>query len=43
MTGTGAEFTELLVAVIMSTGCHSGPFFTQQEPPSLAFLARYLP
>jgi len=28
--------------VIMSAGCHSGPFFTQQEPPSLAFLARYL-
>ncbi len=28
--------------VIMSAGCHTGPFFSQQEPPSLAFLARYL-
>jgi hypothetical protein len=28
--------------VIMSAGCHTGPFFTQQEPPSLAFLARQL-
>jgi pimeloyl-ACP methyl ester carboxylesterase len=28
--------------VIMSAGCHSGPFFTQQEPPSLAFLAHHL-
>ena len=28
--------------VIMSAGCHTGPFFAQQEPPSLAFLARYL-
>ena len=28
--------------VIMSAGCHSGPFFTQQEPPSLAFLAQHL-
>lgn len=28
--------------VIMSAGCHTGPFFTQQEPPSLAFLARHL-
>jgi S-formylglutathione hydrolase FrmB len=23
-------------------GCHSGPFFVEQEPPSVAFLARYL-
>jgi enterochelin esterase-like enzyme len=23
-------------------GCHSGPFFVEQEPPSLAFLAGYL-
>jgi pimeloyl-ACP methyl ester carboxylesterase len=28
--------------VIMSAGCHTGPFFTQQEPPSLAFLGRHL-
>jgi predicted esterase len=28
--------------VIISAGCHSGPFFTQQEPPSLAFLAQRL-
>ncbi len=26
-----------------SAGCHSGPFFTAQEPASLAFLARHLP
>jgi len=25
-----------------SNGCHTGPFFTAQEPPSLAFLARHL-
>ena len=25
-----------------SKGCHTGPFFLEQEPPSLAFLARYL-
>jgi pimeloyl-ACP methyl ester carboxylesterase len=25
-----------------STGCHSGPFFIAQEPPSLAFLAAHL-
>jgi len=25
--------------VDISRGCHSGPFFTSQEPPSLAFLA----
>ena len=23
-------------------GCHTGPFFNAQEPPSLAFLARHL-
>jgi S-formylglutathione hydrolase FrmB len=23
-------------------GCHTGPFFLEQEPPSLAFLARHL-
>jgi hypothetical protein len=23
-------------------GCHSGPFFVEQEPPSLVFLARHL-
>ena len=28
--------------VIISAGCHTGPFFTQQESPSLAFLARHL-
>jgi hypothetical protein len=25
-----------------SGGCHSGPFFTAQEPPSLAFLGAHL-
>jgi hypothetical protein len=25
-----------------SNGCHAGPFFTAQEPPSLAFLAQHL-
>lgn len=28
--------------VHISQGCHSSPFFTAQEPPSLAFLARHL-
>ncbi|HEX4090942.1 MAG TPA: hypothetical protein VHZ33_19715 [Trebonia sp.] len=28
--------------VDFSKGCHTGPFFLEQEPPSLAFLARYL-
>jgi enterochelin esterase-like enzyme len=28
--------------VTFSHGCHTGPFFTAQEPPSLAFLARHL-
>ncbi len=29
-------------AVDISRGCHDGQFFTAQEPPSLAFLARHL-
>ena len=40
---------ELLVArlphaaqVDLSPGCHTGPFFNAQEPPSLAFLAQHL-
>ena len=28
--------------VTFGRGCHTGPFFTQQEPASLAFLARHL-
>lgn len=28
--------------VVVSSGCHTTPFFTAQEPPSLAFLGRYL-
>jgi S-formylglutathione hydrolase FrmB len=28
--------------VSFSDGCHDGAFFTAQEPPSLAFLARHL-
>lgn len=28
--------------VYFGKGCHTGPFFNQQEPPSLAFLARHL-
>jgi len=28
--------------VTFAHGCHTGPFFTSQEPPSLAFLARHL-
>jgi S-formylglutathione hydrolase FrmB len=28
--------------VDISHGCHSSPFFTEQEPLSLAFLARHL-
>ena len=28
--------------VEFSTGCHTGPFFVAQEPPSLAFLANHL-
>jgi hypothetical protein len=29
--------------VDFSPGCHTGSFFTAQEPPSLAFLGRHLP
>jgi hypothetical protein len=29
--------------VAISKGCHTGPFFLSQEPPSLAFLGRHLP
>jgi enterochelin esterase-like enzyme len=29
-------------AVYFGNGCHTGPFFSAQEPPSLAFLARHL-
>jgi len=28
--------------VVLSQGCHSGPFFNAQEPPSLQFLGRHL-
>lgn len=28
--------------VYFGPGCHTGPFFNAQEPPSLAFLGRYL-
>jgi S-formylglutathione hydrolase FrmB len=28
--------------VTFSPGCHTGPFFSSQEPPSLAFLAQHL-
>ncbi len=28
--------------VDFAKGCHTGPFFLEQEPPSLAFLARHL-
>ena len=28
--------------VVLSQGCHTGPFFTAQEPPSLQFLGRHL-
>jgi len=28
--------------VVVSKGCHTGPFFQSQEPPSLAFLAHHL-
>jgi hypothetical protein len=31
--GASEEFTN---------GCHTGPFFLSQEPPSLAFLSRRL-
>lgn len=29
-------------AIAFSGGCHTGPFFIEQEPPSLSFLASYL-
>jgi enterochelin esterase-like enzyme len=35
---TGGKPPELY----FGNGCHTGPFFTAQEPPSLAFLARHL-
>jgi pimeloyl-ACP methyl ester carboxylesterase len=37
-------FTQALPGAVVdiSRGCHSAPFFTAQEPPSLAFLARHL-
>lgn len=28
--------------VVFSAGCHTDPFFLEQEPPSLAFLSRHL-
>ena len=28
--------------VVLSQGCHTGPFFNAQEPPSLQFLGRHL-
>jgi enterochelin esterase-like enzyme len=28
--------------VVFSGGCHTGPFFVEQEPPSLAFLSEHL-
>lgn len=28
--------------IVFSQGCHTGPFFTEQEPPSLTFLAEHL-
>jgi pimeloyl-ACP methyl ester carboxylesterase len=28
--------------VVSSTGCHTDPFFVEQEPPSLEFLSRHL-
>ena len=28
--------------VVFSQGCHTGPFFVEQEPPSLAFMAQHL-
>jgi enterochelin esterase-like enzyme len=28
--------------VVISSGCHTGPFFVSQEPPSLQFLGRHL-
>jgi pimeloyl-ACP methyl ester carboxylesterase len=28
--------------VVLSNGCHTGPFFNSQEPPSLEFLGQHL-
>ena len=28
--------------VVFSGGCHTGPFFIEQEPPSFAFLSEHL-
>jgi S-formylglutathione hydrolase FrmB len=28
--------------VVLSNGCHTGPFFTSQEPPSLQYLGHHL-
>jgi hypothetical protein len=28
--------------VVFGKGCHTGPFFREQEPSSLAFLAKHL-
>jgi hypothetical protein len=28
--------------IVFSGGCHTGPFFIEQEPPSLAFLGEHL-
>jgi hypothetical protein len=28
--------------VDLAKGCHTGAFFAEQQPPSLAFLARHL-
>lgn len=30
------------ITIEFSDGCHTGPFFEEQEPPSLAFLSRHL-
>lgn len=30
------------ITIEVSNGCHTGPFFEEQEPPSLAFLSRHL-
>ena len=46
--GAGKAGTALARALPAGTvvqfarGCHTDPFFTEQEPPSLAFLARHL-
>jgi hypothetical protein len=28
--------------VVFAPGCHTGPFFLSQEPPSLQFLSQHL-